>query len=394
MYKNTVNQNDEMMEYKKELMNLLEVYKRKDNELNNYLKEFQSFKNELNQIKEINNKTKDFLLLELESNLDKQKQAQIKQESCVNSFKEIINLLKEENHHNIEELSNLNVKIGYLKQCLNDKNNIINSLNSDNSKLKKDIVDFENQNKLFNSELEDLKVSNEDKLVEISSLKDEIGGLKVSNEDKLVEISSLKDEISSLKNNLVINDKTIDKLKDETDSLQDLINNLNQELSIKNRDIGKMDVLREDVNKFSQENLNLCSLINEKDNLINSLTDDFKVKIEQTSLKYEKNISDLKKDVEIKNKEILKLNNLISNHEEQNKLLLNEKDHFKEIITEKNGMNNNLKNNINLLNDKINILEKESKVKMDSIESLKDEIKILKSIIDEKDKTINTLVGR
>ena len=155
-----------------------------------------------------------------------------------------------------------------------------------------------------------------------------------------------------------------------------------------------MDVLREDVNKFSQENLNLCSLINEKDNLINSLTDDFKVKIEQTSLKYEKNISDLKKDVEIKNKEILKLNNLISNHEEQNKLLLNEKDHFKEIITEKNGMNNNLKNNINLLNDKINILEKESKVKMDSIESLKDEIKILKSIIDEKDKTINTLVGR
>ena len=231
-------------------------------------------------------------------------------------------------------------------------------------------------------------------MVEISSLKDEIGGLKVSNEDKLVEISSLKDEISSLKNNLVINDKTIDKLKDETDSLQDLINNLNQELSIKNRDIGKMDVLREDVNKFSQENLNLCSLINEKDNLINSLTDDFKVKIEQTSLKYEKNISDLKKDVEIKNKEILKLNNLISNHEEQNKLLLNEKDHFKEIITEKNGMNNNLKNNINLLNDKINILEKESKVKMDSIESLKDEIKILKSIIDEKDKTINTLVGR
>ena len=225
-------------------------------------------------------------------------------------------------------------------------------------------------------------------------MKDEIGGLKVSNEDKLVEISSLKDEISSLKNNLVINDKTIDKLKDETDSLQDLINNLNQELSIKNRDIGKMDVLREDVNKFSQENLNLCSLINEKDNLINSLTDDFKVKIEQTSLKYEKNISDLKKDVEIKNKEILKLNNLISNHEEQNKLLLNEKDHFKEIITEKNGMNNNLKNNINLLNDKINILEKESKVKMDSIESLKDEIKILKSIIDEKDKTINTLVGR
>lgn len=85
-------------------------------------KEINSFKKELNSIKQINKKTKELLLLELESNLDKQKQIQINQDIKVDSFKEIINLLKEENNNYINELSSLNEKVGKFKQSIDDKN--------------------------------------------------------------------------------------------------------------------------------------------------------------------------------------------------------------------------------------------------------------------------------
>ena len=122
-----VNLNEEFKIHKKELFQLLETYNQKNNKLDEYIGEVNSLKNELNDVKEINNKTKDFLLLELESNLDKQKQIVFEQNSKVNSFKEIINLLKEENNSKIVEISELNEDVGRFKQCLLDKNNLINS---------------------------------------------------------------------------------------------------------------------------------------------------------------------------------------------------------------------------------------------------------------------------
>ena len=81
-------------------------------EINDINEKIIFLKNELDLIKDLNNKTKEFLLLEIESNLDKQNQVQIKQNKEFNSFKEIIHLLKKEINDNIDSISKLNEEIG------------------------------------------------------------------------------------------------------------------------------------------------------------------------------------------------------------------------------------------------------------------------------------------
>ena len=122
------NLTNEFDEYKKELLSLLEFSKNNNVKLEEYYVELNSLKKELNSVKEINNKTKEFLLLELESNLDKQRMALNKQNSKVDSFKEVISLLKEENNDKLEEISYLNIELSKYKQNLDDKNNLIDSL--------------------------------------------------------------------------------------------------------------------------------------------------------------------------------------------------------------------------------------------------------------------------
>ena len=95
----------------KELSSLLKFFKNENINLEDYLVEIHSLKEELNSVKEINNKTKEFLLLELESNLDKQKQVQDMQDSKLNSFNKIIDLLKDENDDKLKRISALNVEI-------------------------------------------------------------------------------------------------------------------------------------------------------------------------------------------------------------------------------------------------------------------------------------------
>ena len=101
-------------------------------ELEDIDERFIYLKNELDLIKELNNKTKEFLLLEFESILDKQNQVQMEQNTKVNSFNEIINLLKKENAEYIENISKLNEEIGKYKQLLKNHLEFIDELKLEN----------------------------------------------------------------------------------------------------------------------------------------------------------------------------------------------------------------------------------------------------------------------
>ena len=104
---------DEINNCKENLIYLLEISKQNDklindiNELYSLKTELNSLKQEINSIKEVNSKTIDFLLLELESNLDKQKQ-----------FKDISNskltqhqFVENSNNESLINMSDLNVSI-------------------------------------------------------------------------------------------------------------------------------------------------------------------------------------------------------------------------------------------------------------------------------------------
>ena len=194
-----VNSDNEIESYKHELINLLNILKEKNEDLNNCIGEFNSIKKEINSVKEINNKTKDFLLLELESNLDKQKELQYNYKSDIGSFKEIIELLKEEKNNNLEEISTLNVEIGKCKQLLDDKNNLIESLRTENDKLRYDLSENKDNFNLLENELNNVKESHEQNLINNISLNEKINVLNESISSKDESISSLNAEVGSLR---------------------------------------------------------------------------------------------------------------------------------------------------------------------------------------------------
>lgn len=243
--KNIIN---EIEKYKEELSNMLELSRIQENKLDEYNTELNSLKKELNSIKEINNKTKDFLLLELESNLDQQKQIQIKQDSKADSFKEIINLLKEENSNNIDSLSSLNIEIGKLEQSIDDKDKLINTLELKNRELNECVSV---KDKKLSQLGEEIILTKKDFKEEISKLNEDIVSFKKSsheNEEKL------NNTISQKNNNL-------DQLNKELEILNDKNSFLQRSMDEKNKNI---DLLKEEIAV-------LKSIIHEKDKTINSL---------------------------------------------------------------------------------------------------------------------------
>ena len=126
------------------------------NELSEYKQEIENRNHELDNFKEILDKTKEYLLLELESNLDKQKQIQIKNEE---KYNELIIYLKNENDNEIILLSE---EVGRLKQLLTEKNEI-------NKNLKQNEEHFKNKIQTLNNkivELNDLREAEVKKTVE------------------------------------------------------------------------------------------------------------------------------------------------------------------------------------------------------------------------------------
>ena len=97
---------DRIEKFNGELRNFEDNFKNHNSQFNNELKmqdsKINSFKKEINDLNEIINKTREYLLLELESNLDVQKQAQIKNND---KYDELIILMKDNNENKLLSLS-------------------------------------------------------------------------------------------------------------------------------------------------------------------------------------------------------------------------------------------------------------------------------------------------
>ena len=122
--------------YLKELNNLREYCEEQSAKLDLYCNELELLKKDLNSIAEINQKTKEFLILELESNMDKQNQNQIKQENKLNSFQNFINSLENENKNKeLKIITHLTENIGRLKQIIDEKDELLSKFEKENVEL-------------------------------------------------------------------------------------------------------------------------------------------------------------------------------------------------------------------------------------------------------------------
>lgn len=169
-----------------DLSALLELIQDYNGKLDKYFEEFEYLKKELAYLKEFYNKHNEFLVLELESNLDKHNQLQINQNLNMDSyFNEIIKALKEENKMNIDKLCTINEELGGYKQSLNENNKSIAFLNDKISSLEKTLIDKDNY-------IDFLENESKTKNVQIESLKEEINILNSIITEKNETINSLE----------------------------------------------------------------------------------------------------------------------------------------------------------------------------------------------------------
>ncbi|WP_295593156.1 hypothetical protein, partial [uncultured Methanobrevibacter sp.] len=136
-----------------------------DNKLNIYDNQINYLNQEIIDFKEIISKTKEYLLLELESNLDKHKQIQLKNE---NKYEELIILLKNDNN---DKFSSLNEEIGKLKQIIIGKNELIEILKNEKNESYDEISLLnEKINTIIKSKDAEINKLNEEKNIEINNL--------------------------------------------------------------------------------------------------------------------------------------------------------------------------------------------------------------------------------
>lgn len=126
--------------YMQELIYLREFCQKQSEKLDLYCNELNLLKDDLNSINQINLKTKEFLQLEFESNLDKQKQIQIKYENKLNSFQYFIDSLQKEKQNNELKITNLNETVGRLKQSIDEKNQLLSNFEKENADLNNTIL--------------------------------------------------------------------------------------------------------------------------------------------------------------------------------------------------------------------------------------------------------------
>ena len=233
--------------------------------LNGHDSEINLLKGEFDRFKEIVEKTKEYLLLELESNLDKSKQIQSESE---NKYDELLIYLKNENTANLLSLSEEN---GKYKQIIEENEELIKI--SENK-------EFELNNRMhdLNEKISKLNECIEDKDVKIAGLSDEVGGLKECIVEKDDLISSLNGRIEEVVGLGKDKDNQISVLSDELNDLKNCIiekDNKNKILADENNLIKKTIVEKDNqIDSFKEEIIILKSVIEEKDETINSLMGD------------------------------------------------------------------------------------------------------------------------
>ena len=208
------------------------------------------------------------------------------------------------------------------------------------------------------------------------------------------DLLNLKDEIIKYKNELNYlleiskqNEKLIEEginynpFKEDINSIKNEINSLNKEInSLKEINNKTIDFLLLKI----ESNLDIQKqLIQNQDvyasNYIDNDERNDNVSYDKIK-KYERIINSKNIEINSLNEKLLKLTNELNT---QNELIDN-------IISQKE-ISGDFMDVIDLWNAKFNFLKRESEEKEDNINSLKEEIIILKSIIKEKDNTINSL---
>ena len=217
-----------------------------------YDDKFNSFAIELTNFKEIFDKTREYLLLELESTLDNYNQIQLQNKD---GYRELFVLLKKNNDDNF---SLAYEEIGRLKHIISEKDELIEIL--------------ENRENESNTQINLLK-ENLSKLVEEKD--GEISSLSGKNAELSRSLVEKDDQINLLNENLneIINSHEIElnKLVEEKDGEI-------SSLSGKNAELSESLAEKNNQNKLLLEELDIIKLnINQKDNHINSLKEEIKI---------------------------------------------------------------------------------------------------------------------
>ena len=358
----------------------------------------------------IKNRINDFLLLELESKLDKQNQFLIHQ-----YYKEVdpklSNILENSGETRLETIFLLTEQLNESKRIIKDKCNKIDNLNFKLDEYDEIILNNEEKIDLLSKEIQQFKNSNNikvnsseksDLLESIFEKKNEINILKK-------EIINLRDYISEkdsavleLNNQIKKNEKIINQLLDgynkvkSNNSLNNQINDLNEMLSLNEDNISKLnikisDLLDENNNmkNIEKNNKELHSIIKIKNNHINSLNNKLDA-LDSTSKKYIKEIELLNEEIQNKNIENAMLKGIIDDCQDKYQSLLIK---FNQLEQENSKNNNVIESNESNLINQIDLLKKVSTENKSTINSLNDEIIVLKEILDEKDKTIKLIKG-
>ena len=131
---------EEITEQMKKLENYYNnEYSKVFDKLNYFENEIKSMNNEINNIKDNIEKNKEYLLLELETSIDKNKQIMIENEQ---TYSDLITFLKNDETNKILSLSE---DIGKYKHELSKNNEYIENITNKNDKLNNVLVERENQ---------------------------------------------------------------------------------------------------------------------------------------------------------------------------------------------------------------------------------------------------------
>ncbi len=245
-----MNSESNLKTYLDELVYLRDYCEKQSAKLDLYSDELNLLKKDLNSISKINLKNKELLLLELESNMDKQKQIQIKQDSNLSSFQNSINSLKDETENKELEITQLNETVGRLKQIIDEKNELV-------SKFEKDVGDLNNTVLNCNEK--------------IRSLENECNLLNKNNNTQLTKIDSLNNEIADLNSQITSKNKLFAELTEKISLKNQEIDSLKSKVPVidLNAVVADKEVV---INDLSGENVRLNAVVADKDVVINDLS--------------------------------------------------------------------------------------------------------------------------
>ena len=296
-----------------------------------------------------------------------------------------------DNKNDIKNSINNSEKENYIKIIEEKKNELIlkdKKLNELNEKIKKQIIDYDlriqklnEENSLLsqslqykNNEIEELNNKSQSQNIQIDYLQNIINNNEKNNIDK----NNNEEEILNLKSKIL---EYEDKIKDNNnliDNLNELLNKEKENVNKKNEIISKY---KKDINDLNKEKENKNNIIEDNNKYINKLKEENENK--------DNTIEDNQKIINNLKEEITKLNNDIIIFKNQVSLLEEEKNNLERY----NELNNNDKNEeLEKLKNELNEKDKyinELREKIINLESQYDKLKLKEDDIITENETLS-----